>query len=634
MEGLLKILILEDSSPDADLMIYSLKRELHREFEYRLVKNKDEYIRALDEYDPEIVLSDYNLPSFTGLEALEILQAKKADLPLVIVTGNINEETAVNCMKAGAADYVLKENLTRLSSAIQNSLEKYKLISAQKGTKEALDKSEKELNSIFNSSPVKIMVVKNDLKIQKINKTALDFLGRTFEEVYNHEIGKSLNCESYVNNSCFNGSRECNNCELAGFIRSCIQHETKAKDKEVNINILAGGIRQAFIFHVYVEPLTVKPAETFLVTLIDISERKRALQMLIESEKKFRELADSLPEIVFETDSSARFTFLNNSGFQKFNVDPSVVNPGQLSVHQFIHPDDTEKLAADLNRGLRGEKITGNDYKILLPDGNSGYFQIFNTLVYTEGKVTGFRGIAVDVTERKKLGDELAKHRDQLETLVTERTADFEAQAKQLKESQLALSYLLDDVNESREELLVSNREIKKLSQALEQSPSSVAITDIEGTIEYVNRQFEVSSGYAASELIGKNSRILNSGTHPKEFFTAMWDKIKSGHKWSDEICNRNKNGELYWEFISISPLRNADQEIINFITVKEDITEKKIIEQKIKEYTEELELFNKAMVDRELKIIEMKEEVNSLRGNLGLGLKYPPVWDEKSDLP
>jgi PAS domain S-box-containing protein len=252
--------------------------------------------------------------------------------------------------------------------------------------------------------------------------------------------------------------------------------------------------------------------------------------------------------------------------------------------------------------------------------------------VIENDRISGIRGIAVEVTERKRLEFELVRHHEQLEELVRERTHELETQTKHLKESQQALSFLLDDVNESREELLASNSEIKKLSQALEQSPSSIIITDTEGRIEYVNQQFTVISGYSFKEAQGQNSRFLNSDIHSEDFFINMWQIIRSGKKWSDEICNRKKNGELYWEYMSISPLRNSNQEIINFIAVKEDITEKKLVEQKLKEYTEELELFNKVMIDRELKIIEMKEEVNSLYTKLGLEIKYPPVWNNFSE--
>jgi PAS domain S-box-containing protein len=223
---------------------------------------------------------------------------------------------------------------------------------------------------------------------------------------------------------------------------------------------------------------------------------------------------------------------------------------------------------------------------------------------------------------------ELKLYQEKLEELVKERTIELEFQTEKLKDSHQALSFLLKDINESRKELEESNRQISKLSQAVEQSPSTVVITDTEGNIEYVNNQFCNITGYAKDEVIGKNPRLLNSGFHPKEFFTNMWETIKSGREWHGEICNKRKNGEIYWEHSSVSPLRNPEQEITHFIAMKEDVTERKLTEDKLKKYTEELELFNKTMVDRELKIIEMKEEVNKLSRELGRGIVYPPLWN------
>src|ERR1700722_8989462 len=122
----LKILMLEDNAVDADLII----RQLHNdklEFESEVVVTKGEYIIALDEFNPDIILSDHSLPQFDSLSALAIAKEKKPGIPFIIVTGSVSEEYAVTCMKSGADDYILKDSLTRLTSAIKSSLEIEKL---------------------------------------------------------------------------------------------------------------------------------------------------------------------------------------------------------------------------------------------------------------------------------------------------------------------------------------------------------------------------------------------------------------------------------------------------------------------------------------------------------------------------
>lgn len=115
-----------------------------------------------------------------------------------------------------------------------------------------------------------------------------------------------------------------------------------------------------------------------------------------------------------------------------------------------------------------------------------------------------------------------------------------------------------------------------QLTQAVEQSPASVVITDVGGNITYVNPQFTRLTGYTLDEIIGKNPKILKSGQTPVEVYRELWSTIKSGKTWTGEILNRKKNGELYWQRGIIAPVLDHDGRILNFIAVKEDVTERK----------------------------------------------------------
>jgi PAS domain S-box-containing protein len=124
---------------------------------------------------------------------------------------------------------------------------------------------------------------------------------------------------------------------------------------------------------------------------------------------------------------------------------------------------------------------------------------------------------------------------------------------------------------------------LKKLYQATEQSPVSTVITDVNGAIEYVNPKLCSVSGYSFNEVIGKNPRIFKSGHITSDEYKIMWDTILSGKQWSGEFPNKKKDGSIYWESASISPIRNDEGEITHFVAVKEDITErKKILEELI----------------------------------------------------
>ena len=125
--------------------------------------------------------------------------------------------------------------------------------------------------------------------------------------------------------------------------------------------------------------------------------------------------------------------------------------------------------------------------------------------------------------------------------------------------------------------------ELRKLSQATENSPASVVVTDKNGTIEYVNPTFCEVTGYSAEEAIGQNPSVLKSGDLPESYYKELWDTILSGKVWRGEFRNKRKNGEKFWESASISPIMDEDGEITHFVAVKQDITERKAAEEAIR---------------------------------------------------
>ena len=125
--------------------------------------------------------------------------------------------------------------------------------------------------------------------------------------------------------------------------------------------------------------------------------------------------------------------------------------------------------------------------------------------------------------------------------------------------------------------------ELRKLSVAVEQSPSIIVITDLDGNIEYVNSAFEKITGYARTDAIGKNPRILKSGEHPAEEYRRLWETIISGNEWRGQFHNKRKDGSLYWEQAAISGIKDADGKIVKYLAVKEDVTERKMMEDDLR---------------------------------------------------
>ncbi|MFO7802572.1 MAG: response regulator [Desulfovermiculus sp.] len=133
---------------------------------------------------------------------------------------------------------------------------------------------------------------------------------------------------------------------------------------------------------------------------------------------------------------------------------------------------------------------------------------------------------------------------------------------------------------ENHLELHRSQKELRKLRRCVENSPSTIVITDTDGNIEYANPAFTQTTGYGIQEALGHNTGIMKSGMHEDSFYRELWQVITSGRVWRGEFINKKKNGELFWEQASIAPVKNSRDEITNYVAVKEDISARKDLEQ------------------------------------------------------
>ena len=156
-----------------------------------------------------------------------------------------------------------------------------------------------------------------------------------------------------------------------------------------------------------------------------------------------------------------------------------------------------------------------------------------------------------------------------LQTLLQEKTQIAQENAN-----------LYQQAKQELDERVRTAEKLRLLSTAIEQSHATVVITDKNGYIIYVNPAFMLATGYTADEALGQHTRILKSGLTPHEDFETLWQTILQGQTWQGELANKKKDGEIFWELASISPIKNDDGDITNFIAFKEDITLRKIAEQ------------------------------------------------------
>ena len=148
------------------------------------------------------------------------------------------------------------------------------------------------------------------------------------------------------------------------------------------------------------------------------------------------------------------------------------------------------------------------------------------------------------------------------------------------------LTSTIRDITERKK----TEQTLHMLSEAIRQSPESIAITDVQGNLEFVNEAFLAQTGYTMVEVIGQNPRVLNSGKTPRESYKEMWEMLTCGTPWKGEFCNKRKDGSLYTEFATVAPIKQADGSITHYVAVKEDITEKKRLGEELNNYRFHLE--------------------------------------------
>jgi PAS domain S-box-containing protein len=164
---------------------------------------------------------------------------------------------------------------------------------------------------------------------------------------------------------------------------------------------------------------------------------------------------------------------------------------------------------------------------------------------------------------------------------------------------------------------------LERLGEALDEH-AIVSITDVAGNIAYVNQKFLDISGYTLAELLGKNHRILKSGIHPASFYKQMWDTVSSGNTWHGEVCNRRKDGKLYWVRASVKPILDSSGLPLQYVSIRTDITDIKESDAKLQVTNAELEVF-KQVSEYEMDLT--RKLMEHIIHNLSTQVKDVELW-------
>jgi PAS domain S-box-containing protein len=262
----------------------------------------------------------------------------------------------------------------------------------------------------------------------------------------------------------------------------------------------------------------------------NITGRKRAEEALAHERTLLRTVIDNIPDQIFARDTTSRYTLCNQSDARAIGVDDPDTLLGKNDFDFYPPELATNYRADDLAVIQSGQPIFNREEPNRTIDGQPRWLLTTKVpLRDRQGQIIGLVGIARDITERKRIEEQL-----------------------------------------------------RQLARAVEASPASIVITDTEAKIQYVNPKFTQMTGYTLEEALGQNPRILKTKYTPPATHQKLWQTITAGQEWHGEFCNRKKNGELFWEFAAVSPITDAAGVITHYVAVKEDITERKRMQEEL----------------------------------------------------
>lgn len=274
-----------------------------------------------------------------------------------------------------------------------------------------------------------------------------------------------------------------------------------------------------------------------VAALRDITERKRAEKALQQSEAKFRGFVEQSADGIFVVDEDGSVIEWNRS---------------------------LEEITGLTRQEVLGKPAWDVQYRLVVDDERTAetYDQFKAAML---GALQAGEAPWLDETVRAiyQRADGAVRHVEQrMFPIQTDRG--------------FRIGGISADITERRE----AEAQLRTLSRAVEQSDSTIVVTNLDGTIEFVNPAFTRTTGYAAQEAMGQNPRILKSGQMSPEVYTALWQTISQGRVWEGELLNKRKNGETYWESTIISPVRDGSGNVTHYVAVKQDITARKRTEQ------------------------------------------------------
>ncbi len=642
----LRVLMVEDGTAEASLL-----REL------RLAGFVPEAVRAETEAEfraglaaaPDVVLCDHELPRFGALRALALLREAGSAVPLLVVSGPVGEEAAVDAVKQGAADFVRKDRLGRLGPAVREAISWRKRQEQESRLQQALRDREAQHRAQAESIPQIVWTATPDGSIDYVNQRGLDYSGSTLEALAGPGWLEKIHPDDRAHTM----------AQWGEVLRSGEPHDMEFRllrsDGEYRWHIT----RQA----------PVRDAGGAVLrwfgTCTDVHGQKRDEAALRDSEERFRRMADASPVFIWIAGVDRRFAWINRSWLEF--TGRSLEDAVERGWDGSVHPGDRAAALGAFRLAFEVRARYRVEYRLRRNDGE--YRWVIDTGVPTFGaadEFTGYVGSAQDITERRQAEEEL-RRANELLSAVTDNATDaifvkdrrgryllfnpaaarfvqrpasqvlgrddaalFDADsARAVMERDQAvmaagrsdtaeetltaagvtrvyqatkapyrnaagkvvgiigISRDVTDRKRAEEALLLRDRAIQSISEG-------ILITDPnlpDNPVVYVNRGFERLTGYSAGDVLGRNCRFLQGpDTDPVEI-ARMRDAVRSRSSCSLELRNYRKDGTPFWNALRFDPIFDSTGRATHFVGVQSDVTERRALEQQYQQ-SQKMEAF------------------------------------------
>lgn len=453
-------------------------------------------------------------------------------------------------LEQGAPIYDSEQELLYIDGVISD-------ITERKEAEQALRESEERQRAVFDNSPIGIFVKDLEGKFILLNRQlekwmnirGEDFLGKTDYDLFPKEVADVCTAND----------------------RKVIETLTPAETEEI---IAYGG--QQYIHLIVKFPLFNSKGEPYAICGIDsdITERKRAEQAIKEARdiallerNRLETVLNTIPSAVF-VESRDAGVILQNKQVEEITgrkLDQGVPALNRVRNFGVKKPDGSAFIPEELPslRTLRfGETVRDVEMLVEREDGQTITI-LANAAPLSDagGAIIASVTVFSDITERKRAEDELKRAHVELEQRVRERTAELAA----------TVAALQSEIAERKR----TAAERDKLVAAVESTAEAIVVTDKRGTIQYVNPAFEWITGYHRHEAIGRDLHFLDSGLHEEDFFPRMRETIRVDGVWKGRLINKKKDGTIYYEDCTYSPVKDRTGNIVNYVSIKHDVTEK-----------------------------------------------------------